>query len=148
MGTGSAPAGAHVADDLAGAHCLAGCNRRIRHMGIERLDTAALRNDDIVAVSTVPRTITLGNNDCPTRRGVDGSAALSANINTIPTVDTLREATARERVAPGARGYGARDATGRSDCTAACAFGTCGRFHYGRDFTTGHDNSRAYRERH
>src|SRR3989344_5985678 len=95
MRPGRESGSADIADDLSGRHGLSGREDGVRHVGIERLCAVAMGNDDIVAVAAVPATATPRYDDGAVRRGTNRRAARGANVDTIPAVEALRDATAR-----------------------------------------------------
>ena len=64
-------------------------------MGIERLGAVAVRDDDIVAIATVPRAITACDDDDAISGRINRRAARGCDINCAPIMQTLRDDAVR-----------------------------------------------------
>src|SRR5690348_17007657 len=91
---------AHVADKLPSPDALTwGCDC-VRHVCIERLGAIAVRDDDVVAVTAVPRAVVLGDDDRASSSSVDGRPLMGGDVDGIPAVDALPDKAAGHGVSP------------------------------------------------
>ncbi len=86
---------------LATSHGLTYRHRISRHVCVECLYAVAVIDNNIVTVSTIPSSYTRDNNGS-TCSGVNRGARGSSNINTVPSVNSLRKTSCGSGVSKGA----------------------------------------------